>query len=111
MDQDEGDGDGNGGEAARHGLLALPASRDDRADLPAAAETPAIVTVEDHLVTNGLGSAVAEVVAESGSGCRLVRLGIPDLFSIIGPPEELYHHHGYDADGIEATIRTLLTST
>ena len=52
----------------------------------AARETGVIVTVEDHMVTNGLGSAVAECVAESGAACRLTRLGIPDVFSIIGPP-------------------------
>jgi transketolase len=74
----------------------------------AARETGVIVTVEDHLVTNGLGSAVAECVAESGVACRLARLGIPDVFSIIGPPAELYHHHGYDAAGIEETLRSLL---
>ena len=74
----------------------------------AARETGVIVTVEDHMVTNGLGSAVAECVAESGAACRLARLGIPDVFSIIGPPAELYRHHGYDATGIEQAVRTLL---
>jgi transketolase len=74
----------------------------------AAVETGAIVTVEDHLVTNGLGSAVAEVVAELGAPCRLKRLGIPDVFSIIGSPGELYHHHGYDDAGIEAAVVGLL---
>jgi transketolase len=76
----------------------------------AARETGVIVTVEDHMVTNGLGSAVAECVAESGVACRLKRLGIPDVFSIIGPPPELYHHHGYDAAGIEHAVRNLLGS-
>ena len=71
----------------------------------AARETGAIVTVEDHMVTNGLGSAVAECIAESGAACRLTRLGIPDVFSIIGPPPELYHHHGYDATGIERAVQ------
>ena len=74
----------------------------------AARETGVIVTVEDHMVTNGLGSAVAECVAESGETCRVARLGIPDVFSIIGPPPELYHHHGYDSTGIEKAVRTLL---
>jgi transketolase len=76
----------------------------------AARETGVIVTVEDHMVTNGLGSAVAECVAESGATCRVKRLGIPDVFSIIGPPAELYEHHGYDATGIEQAVRTLLSS-
>lgn len=77
----------------------------------AAEETGAIVTVEDHLIVNGLGSAVAECIAEGGTGCRLARLGIPDLFSVIGPPAELYHHHGYDAAGIENTALALVRSS
>ncbi len=74
----------------------------------AASETGLIVTVEDHLITNGLGSAVAECIADAGIACRLVRLGIPDLFSVIGPPGELYHEHGYDDVGICDTVTSLL---
>jgi transketolase len=74
----------------------------------AARETGMIVTVEDHMATNGLGSAVAECVAESGAVCRVKRLGIPDVFSIIGPPAELYKHHRYDSAGIERAVRELL---
>jgi transketolase len=74
----------------------------------AAEATGVIVTVEDHLVTNGLGSAVAECVTDAGIPCRMARLGIPDVFSIIGPPAELYHHHGYDAAGIERAVLRLV---
>jgi transketolase len=42
-------------------------------------ETPAAVTVEDHNVISGLGSALAEVMAEHGCG-RLVRVGLQDVF-------------------------------
>ena len=74
-----------------------------------AAETSGVVvTVEDHLVTNGLGSAVAECVTDAGIPCRMARLGIPDVFSIIGPPAELYQHHGYDAAGIERAVLRLV---
>lgn len=72
-------------------------------------ETGRIVTVEDHLVTGGLGSAVAEVVADGGAPCHLVRLGIPDLFSIIGSPADLYREHGYDETGIERAARSLVS--
>ena len=75
----------------------------------AIADTGLIVTVEDHLTINGLGSAVAECVAETGQPCRFKRLGIPDLFSVIGPPAELYDHHGYGPTGIAATVTSLLT--
>jgi transketolase len=71
---------------------------DTEAVLAAARDTGLIVTVEDHLVTNGLGSAGA------GVACRVIRLGIPDVFSIIGEPNDLYRHHGYDAAGIHRTV-------
>lgn len=74
----------------------------------AASETGLIVTVEDHLITNGLGSAVAECIADAGIACRLARLGIPDLFSVIGPPGELYHEHGFDDAGICNTVTSIL---
>ncbi len=77
----------------------------------AAEDTRTIVTVEDHLITNGLGSAVAECVTDTGIACRVARLGIPDVFSVIGPPADLYHHHRYDSDGIRDTVRSLLDAT
>jgi transketolase len=82
---------------------------DADAVLSAAEETGVIVTVEDHLTVNGLGSAVAECVTEAGIACRLARLGIPDVFSIIGPPAELYDHHGYGETGIHDTVVSLLS--
>lgn len=45
----------------------------------AIAETGGILTVEDHNVTGGLGSAVAEAIAESGCGTRFCRLGLKDF--------------------------------
>lgn len=60
-----------------------------------------IITVEDHLVTGGLGSAVAEVMAESGGKAKLTRLGIPDVFGESGKPDELYHKFGIDAASIQ----------
>lgn len=81
---------------------------DTEAVARAAEETGRIVTVEDHLVTGGLGSAVAECVAGLGVPCTVVRLGVPDLFSIIGPPADLYREHGYDETGIERVARRLL---
>lgn len=81
---------------------------DTEAVARAAEETGRIVTVEDHLVTGGLGSAVAECVAGLGVPCTVARLGVPDLFSIIGSPADLYREHGYDEAGIERVARRLL---
>jgi len=74
----------------------------------AADETGVIVTAEDHSIYGGLGSSVAEVIAEHGLSCPVIRLGIPDVFGLVGQPEELFHYYGFDADGICATAVTRL---
>lgn len=73
----------------------------------AAAETGAILTVEEHNVIGGLGSAVAEVLA-GGPAIPFHRHGIHDEFSLIGPPAALYAHYGLDADGITRIAREFL---
>lgn len=47
----------------------------------AVSETRGIVTVEDHNIIGGLGSAVSEVIAESGKGIPFARIGLKDRFS------------------------------
>jgi transketolase len=74
----------------------------------AASETGMLFTAEEHNIIGGLGSAVAEVLAERGSGKRLVRLGMPDAYSVLGPPTHLYKHYGFDPDGIANSVRTEL---
>ncbi|HSW09501.1 MAG TPA: transketolase family protein [Bacillota bacterium] len=81
---------------------------DREAVLAAAAETRRIITVENHSIIGGLGSAVAEVLAESGLPCRLVRLGVPDVFAIVGYTDDLYHLYKIDAAGIEGAAAQLL---
>lgn len=63
-----------------------------------------IITVEDHLITGGLGSAVAEVMASAEGGARLVRLGVPNVFGESGKPDELYHKFGFDAEAIKNAV-------
>lgn len=76
--------------------------------LQAARETKAIITVEEHNIIGGLGGAVAEILAENGCGVKLKRLGIPDVYSAIGYPEDLYQKYGIDIDGIENAVREML---
>jgi transketolase len=73
----------------------------------AAAETRAILTVEEHNVIGGLGSAVAEVLVDRPR-IPFRRHGILDEFSIIGPPAALYAHYRLDAAGIAEVARELL---
>lgn len=70
----------------------------------AANETSAIVTVEEHNVTGGLGGAVAEVLAERQFGVPFRRHGVPDEYALIGPPTALYAHYRLDPAGIVAVV-------
>lgn len=66
-----------------------------------------IITVEDHNILNGLGSAVCEVVAEAGSG-KVVRIGVQDRFGESAPYEELLRMNGITAEAICEKARLLL---
>lgn len=61
-------------------------------------KTGHLITIEEHQVAGGFGSAVAEVAAESGG--RVLRLGIEDQFGQSGTPEELLAHYGLDVRSI-----------
>jgi transketolase len=63
-----------------------------------------MVSVEEHSVIGGLGSAIAEVSASRGSGMKLVRLGVQDTFGESGSAEELLAKHGLDVDGIVKSV-------
>jgi transketolase len=74
----------------------------------AAAECRALLTVEDHSVHGGLGSAVAEMLAEgNGSRASLRRVGMT-TFGESGSPAELYAKYGLDAAGIARAARESL---
>jgi transketolase len=61
--------------------------------------TRGIVTVEDHTILNGLGSAVSDIVAQEG-GCRVARIGIRDQFGESAPYERLLEKNGITVDEI-----------
>ncbi|GAB5467488.1 MAG: transketolase family protein [Rhodospirillales bacterium] len=80
----------------------------DRAEVEAAArETGAILTVEEHNVTNGLGTAVCEVLVELPR-LPFRRHGVPDRYVEVGPPAALYANYKLDAAGIAEVARDLL---
>jgi transketolase len=85
---------------------------DETEVLAAARETGAIATLEEHSVMGGLGSAVAEVLAEAGPGvARLVRLGLPTEFvRIVGNQEYLLGNFGLSEDGVLESIRRFVRS-
>ena len=75
----------------------------------AARETGAIMTVEEHNITGGLGSAVAEVLVEE-ERVPFLRHGIPDEFVPVGPPAALYAHYKLDAAGIAKKAKSFLAT-
>ncbi|MCE5248584.1 transketolase family protein [bacterium] len=72
-----------------------------------ARETGHIVTVEDHNIIGGLGTAVAEVLAESGAG-KLTRHGLRDAFGESGTCEDLYKKYRFDPEGIAEVVKEAL---
>lgn len=77
--------------------------------LAAARETGAILTVEEHNITNGLGTAVAEALFEAGvQGVRFRKHGVPDEYIPVGPPAALYAAYRLDAPGIAEVAKELL---
>lgn len=81
---------------------------DKEAILKAVMDTRRIITVEDHSVIGGLGSAVAEVVVESGKGCAFKKLGHQDKFAPIGLHEDIMAEVGIDANGIINSVREVM---
>ncbi|WP_314057610.1 transketolase family protein [Shuttleworthella satelles] len=69
-----------------------------------AADCGRVVTVEEHSIIGGLGSAVAETLAEEYPA-KLLRIGIRDRFGESGPAAELLHKYQLDAEGIYRQIR------
>lgn len=67
----------------------------------------AIVTVEEHSVIGGLGSAVAEVIAGK-SGAKFDMVGVMDKFGQSGTPKELFESYGLTAENIAKVSKQLL---
>lgn len=66
-----------------------------------------VITVEDGTINGGLGSAVAEWLADRGYERSMKRLGIPDKFVAQGTPIQLRKQCGFDADSILDSIISL----
>src|SRR5713226_8215339 len=78
---------------------------DEERLLALAARIPRFVTVEEHVVAGGFGSAVGELLTERGARVDLEILGIPDEHVDHGAQKLWRHHYGIDAEGIAAAVR------
>ena len=84
---------------------------DAAAILEKAAPVPVILTVEEHTLMGGLGSAVAEIISESNfnPAKRFLRIGIPDVFpDQYGSQSSLMHRYGITAAHAAEAVTTLL---
>lgn len=79
---------------------------DEKAVLAFAKETGAIVTVEEHQVAGGMGSAVAEFLAQNYP-VPLEFIGVKDKFGQSGTPEELLRHYGMDKEAIKKAVKNI----
>ena len=77
---------------------------DEEVVIKAAETTGKIVTVEEHSIIGGLGSAVCDVVAEKAPA-KVMKIGINDVFGESGPAVELVKKYGLDADSIYARVK------
>lgn len=72
--------------------------------IAAAKETGNIITVEEHSVIGGLGSAVCDCLSENYP-CRVLKIGINDVYGESGPAVKLLAKYGLDADSIYARVK------
>ena len=78
---------------------------DEERILSLAARIPRFVTVEEHVIAGGFGSAVGELLAERGARVDLEILGVPDEHVDHGAQKLWRKHYGLDAEGIAAAVR------
>lgn len=80
---------------------------DAEAVLKAAEKTGKVVTVEEHSVIGGLGSAVCDVVAEAGTA-KVMKIGVNDVFGESGPAVELIKKYELDGESIYKKVKAFL---
>ena len=77
---------------------------DEELVVSAAKETGKVVTVEEHSVIGGLGSAVCDTLSQKAP-TNVRKIGINDVFGESGPAVELVHKYGLDAEGVYNKVK------
>ncbi len=77
--------------------------------MKAAADTGKIITAEEHSTVGGLAGAISEALTDAGVAVKFKKLGVPDIFSAIGYPDELYARYKIDKDGIAETVKSIVS--
>jgi len=79
---------------------------DEELVVESAKKTGKVVTVEEHSIIGGLGSAVCECLSENYP-TKVTRLGMQDIFGESGPAAELVEKYGLDAKGVYKSVKEL----
>ena len=80
---------------------------DEELVIAAAKETGKVVTVEEHSVIGGLGSAVCDCLSEN-CPTKVLKVGVNDTFGESGPAVQLIHKYGLDAEGIYTKVKAFV---
>ena len=85
---------------------------DEEMILRVARKTDRMVTVEEHALLGGFGSAVLECLdSRKINGVKTLRIGLPDTFIEHGPQNVLRQKYGLDADGIYASVKNFVSKS
>lgn len=77
---------------------------DEELVVSSAKKTGKVVTVEEHSIIGGLGSAVSDVLCEKYP-VKVMKIGVNDVYGESGPAVELIHKYGLDAEGIYNKVK------
>ena len=80
---------------------------DEELIIAAAKETGKVVTVEEHSVIGGLGSAVCDCLSENAP-TKVLKIGVNDVFGESGPAVKLLEKYGLDAEGIYQKVKAFV---
>jgi len=90
-------------------VLSVPTIKplDNTAILAAARECRAVISVEEHMMTGGLGEAVAALIAQAGISTCFKIIGVPDEYTVTGSQADIFRHYGLTMEGLSATAQKL----
>jgi transketolase len=99
-------------DGVRAGVVHVPCLKplDEGALLEEVTGTSIVVTVEEHTVLGGLGGMVAEIVAGSGAGVRVERIGLPDVWGESAPNDFLLDKYGLSPAQVAGRVGALVGS-
>jgi transketolase len=81
---------------------------DKEAVIRAATECRAVITVEEHSISGGLGEACAAVLMEEGVSIPFRRIGFPDEDTVTGSQADIFLHYGISGEGLAVAAAGLL---